>query len=130
MLQVIYKPYANLAIGIRLKRIEIIKMKNCTKCNTIKPVTEFSMSKATKDGFNSYCRSCQSTYYKAYNAEMKASKPRVVPQSKVCRDCGLEKPISQFGKRSVSPDKHNIYCKPCWLTRTNVAIRKMKSNAK
>jgi hypothetical protein len=57
---------------------------------------------------------------------MKASKATVVPKPKTCPDCGLEKPISQFGLRSVSPDKHSTYCKPCWRTRSYAAAKKRK----
>ena len=94
-------------------------------CFNDKPVTEFSFSK--QQGFISYCKPCQSAYYKAYNASRKEAQPKDIPQSKSCRDCRLEKPISQFGKKSMSLDKHNIYCKPCWRDRTKKAIRKMRN---
>ena len=94
-------------------------------CFLEKEVTEFNVSnRAYGDGRGSYCRSCQSAYYKAYNASMKDAHAKEVPQSKVCRDCGYDKPIAQFGKRSASPDKHNIYCKPCWRDRSYKAWKK------
>lgn len=105
-------------------------MKTCARCLIAKDTTEYSNSKHTSDGLTSYCKSCQSAYYKAYNASRKAAQPDLVPQSKTCRDCGLEKPISQFGKRGVSLDKHQIYCKPCWRIRSTAATRKMRMNAK
>jgi len=91
-----------------------------------KPVTEFSTSKVDASGFQGYCKACHSAYYKAYNASRTEAKAKVVLQSKVCRDCRLEKPISQFGKKSNSLDKHNIYCKPCWYIRTRKAMIRMK----
>lgn len=114
MIHKTYRHYANRAIKSRLKRIETIKMKKCASCFQEKQFTEFNTNNNVAGGLQPYCKPCHSAYYKAYNAAMKQAQPRTVPQSKVCRDCGLEKPISQFGKRSVSPDKHNIYCKPCW----------------
>lgn len=110
--------------------MEIIReMKTCSNCKQLKPVTEFNLGKLKYgDGFQNNCKPCQSAYYKAYNASRKAAQPKVVPQSKICRDCHSEKPISQFGKRSVSPDKHNIYCKPCWKNRVAISYRKFKSN--
>lgn len=103
-------------------------MKTCSKCKQEKPVTDFNVSKRSKDGFQVYCKSCYTTYYKAYNASRKDAKAQDVSKSKVCRDCGLEKPISQFGTRSVSLDKKNIYCAPCWKARVYNSIRKMKQN--
>ena len=103
-------------------------MKKCAMCFTDKTIIEFNLSnRKYGDGRSSYCKPCQSTYYKAYNTAMKAADAKVVIMSKVCRDCGLDKPVSQFGKRSISPDKHNIYCKPCWRQRVKVATRKMKN---
>ena len=102
-------------------------MKKCSNCFQEKLFSEFNNNKNTKDGLQPYCRPCHSAYYKAYNASMKDAQPRLVVQSKVCRDCGLEKPISQFGKRAVSPDKHNIYCKPCWRQRSYASQRKAKN---
>lgn len=95
-------------------------------CYTEKEVIDFSVNnRKYGDGRSSYCKECQSTYYKTYNEARKAAQPKYDRQSKKCRDCGSEKPISQFGKRSISPDKHNIYCKPCWRQRCKVAARKM-----
>lgn len=106
-------------------------MKKCSKCEHIKDSSEFNKSnKNHKDGLFPHCKACQSTYYKAYNAARKAAGPRVTYQYKICRDCGLERPISQFGKKSTSLDKHNIYCKPCWRKRSLAAIRRMKQNGR
>ena len=119
-----YRHYASLAIKSRLKRIWIINMKKCSNCFQEKLISEYNSHSRNADGLQAYCKQCYSAYYKAYNASMKASHAKVVPQSKVCRDCGLERPIGMFGKRSVSPDKHNIYCKPCWRERSYKAFKK------
>lgn len=123
-----YRHYANLVIKSRQKKTEIIRIvKKCSICKLEKPVTEYNISnKKYGDGFHNYCKACQSAYYKAYNARMRQAKAKEVPQSKVCRDCGSEKPISQFGDRSNSPDKHNIYCKVCWKKRVLISSRKFQ----
>lgn len=106
-------------------------MKYCSKCDQTKELIEFNKSNRNhKDGAYPYCRSCQSAYYKTYNQARKAAESKVVTTSKVCRDCGLEKPIGQFGKKSTSFDKHNIYCKPCWRKKTLAAVRKMRQNGR
>ena len=99
-------------------------MKTCTTCKQEKPLNEFHKNSKTADKLCFKCKVCQNAYYKGYNASRKAAQARYEVQSKVCRECGLEKPISQFGIKSTSLDKHNIYCKPCWRTKTYAAIRK------
>lgn len=91
-------------------------MKKCSFCKQMKPFTEFNISNKG-DGFQYTCKHCSRAYYKAYNTARKAAKATVIVDAKVCRDCGLKKPISQFGKKSNVPDKHQIYCKPCWKDR-------------
>ena len=99
-------------------------MKNCRTCKQEKTFEEYYKSSKTADGLTYSCKSCQNAYYKGYNASRKNAKARIEVKSKVCRDCGVEKPISQFGKKSTSLDKHQIYCVPCWRARTYASIRK------
>jgi hypothetical protein len=105
-------------------------MKKCNKCKLEKPVTEFHMDKRSKDGFQAYCRSCAKAYFKAWMDNMKASGESIHVESKVCGDCSLEKPRSQFGRHSTRKDKLNSYCKPCWRIRCAKAIRKFNEKKK
>ena len=42
--------------------------KNCTKCKTIKVISEFNKDKKTKDGYNYSCRECcKNQFIKIYN---------------------------------------------------------------
>lgn len=41
-------------------------MKFCKKCNSTKPLAEFSKDKTKPDGLESYCKLCKSTYKKQY----------------------------------------------------------------
>ncbi len=101
-----------------------MEMKICTQCKIEKSADLFYKNRKAADGLTYKCIACQSAYYKGYNASRKTAEPRVEVKSKVCRTCGLEKPISQFGKKSTSLDKYNIYCKPCWRVRTYAAIKR------
>ncbi len=102
-------------------------MKTCTVCGESKNYSDFHKDKRTPEGYGYRCKLCTSSYYKGYNASRKAAKARTEPSSKICRQCNLEKPISQFGKKSTSLDKHQIYCKPCWRERV---YESMKRNAR
>lgn|SRR5574340_594690 len=44
-------------------------MKLCKLCNTNLPLTDFHRHKATKDGRNSYCKSCMKDYKTKYDKE-------------------------------------------------------------
>jgi RNase P subunit RPR2 len=99
-------------------------MKSCSVCKEEKSLEHFYKDSSTADKKSNRCKSCQSAYYKGYNASRKTAKARYDVKSKVCRDCGLEKPISQFGKKSTSLDKHQIYCNPCWRQRTYESMRR------
>ena len=39
-----------------------MKMKHCAKCGKVKPAEEFNRRQTSKDGKQSYCRSCQRGY--------------------------------------------------------------------
>lgn len=49
-------------------------MKECSKCNEIKSVSEFSKDKYKKDGIASSCKVCKKTYDTKYVAENKDKK--------------------------------------------------------
>lgn len=105
-------------------------MKRCGRCKLEKAVTEFNLDKRSKDGFQSYCKACHKAHHKAYRDEIKASPALIHRTSKVCLDCGLEKPRSQFGVKNNSKDKMNSYCKPCWKQRSFIATRKFNAKKK
>lgn len=102
-------------------------MKKCSSCKNEKMLSEFNELAHTKDGKQAMCKACYKVYLKAWADRRKDAKAQLVVDAKVCLDCGLKKPISQFGKKSVSLDKHNEYCKPCWKQRNLVAQRKFQA---
>mgnify|MGYP003347876773 CR=1 FL=1 len=99
-------------------------MKKCNKCHIEKDSSEFYKHKSSKDRLQASCIVCQSAYSRGYMRARKDAEQSVVVDAKVCKDCGLKKPISQFGKRSTSLDKHLDYCKPCWRDRSAAAMRR------
>ena len=92
-------------------------------CFTDKPLSEFYDAN-TKRGKQYMCIPCYKTYFKEWRLQRKTANQADFPQSKTCLQCHVEKPISQFGKRSISKDKKNDYCVPCWRIKTKESLRK------
>jgi len=97
-------------------------MKKCSSCFTEKPISEFYNS--NKNGKQSMCIPCYKAYFKAWRQARKAQPQSSFPTSKVCFKCGLDRPLSQFGKRSLALDKKNDYCKDCWKAISYAAQKK------
>lgn len=99
-------------------------MKKCSQCFQEKPVTEFHISSKSKDGRQVKCKPCMAQYYADWRSHRKQAPAIEQPQSKTCLQCHVEKPISQFGKRSVSLDKKHYLCKECQRKQNREALKK------
>lgn len=101
-------------------------MKKCSKCKVEKLLSEFNVMKKSPDGLQYICRACQSKYVSKWQNERKAENQSEFPTKKKCQDCGLEKPVSQFGKRSLAKDKLMHVCLPCWRVYVKNAQSRMR----
>ena len=99
-------------------------MKKCSACFIEKPVTEFYVANHTPSGRQSMCIPCYKAYFKQWRANRLSASQSEFPQSKTCQKCRQEKPLSQFGKRSVSKDKKMYMCKVCWRKETQAALKR------
>jgi len=90
-----------------------MSVKRCSYCKEQKPFAEFNKNKAGVHGLQARCRPCTSQYTQEYKEKRKQEGVKKVVQSKVCARCNIEKPRSQYNKRTVSIDGLNVYCKPC-----------------
>jgi len=52
--------------------------KMCSKCKKVKPITEFTRSKKSVDGYFSICKDCKSIYNREYYQRNKTSKFRII----------------------------------------------------
>lgn len=102
-------------------------MKKCSSCFVEKPISEYYNSDKAKDGKQAMCTPCYRVYFKAWRASRMAQPAKVDGTSKVCLRCTVEKPYSQFGKRSTNKDKKMEYCKECWNKMGKLATKKYKN---
>ena len=103
--------------------------KVCNRCHRILPVSEFNRKASTKDGYQFQCKECQAEMARQLyqrRKEEQATAPNPEPETKVCRKCGRELPVTMFG---YAPKNHNglkSYCRDC----ENANCRKYRAERK
>ena len=100
---------------IPIEERDIPEFKICKKCGIIKPINEFRKDKLKKDGHQSHCKICEFKIQKKYREENK-DKPRkkiIKIEYKVCKKCGIEKPVNDFYGASNTNDGYRTRCKEC-----------------
>lgn len=103
--------YTNELIARRNKPKETPGLKKCCVCKLIKPIDCFYTNNRAKDGHSSKCKDCQRDYNVDYC--QKNQFPLLDISSKVCKGCGQEKPIADFGRDKYRKDGHVDYCQEC-----------------
>lgn len=96
-------------------------IKKCPRCQITKHRDDFYRSKRTNSGLQVYCKQCNSELDKNKREWRKEHGPTIQRDSKICARCQSQKPKSQFGRRTDSPDGMMSYCKPCWVKITTLA---------
>ena len=96
-----------------MTEILIPEAKVCSHCQEEKPLTYFNKKR-------SECKSCQSAYYLRWKdtkdgMDMKegAMDTDDTPETKVCAQCEVEKPLKEFSKNKNSASGAQSYCKGC-----------------
>jgi hypothetical protein len=95
-------------------------MKTCSRCKINKPKNEFGVSKNSKDGLRSECKSCRNKDERNDRVYKKPKKPRISqknnkPEYLICNSCGVEK---KFNTDNFISDKYRCFslttiCKVC-----------------
>lgn len=102
-------------------------MKVCSKCKIEKKKSEFSVKKAAKDGLRANCKACASIDGKRYHKENAIKRSlkgkarnkvisemkKVIPTTKICGKCRIEKPSSEFNKNRSMIDGLQNNCSSC-----------------
>jgi hypothetical protein len=102
-------------------------MKLCPRCKEEKLLGCFSKNKQSKDGFQFYCKQCESVFHKTKRKENRDRKVIVPPTTKACPGCGLTKPASDFSKSRRDKDGLQSKCKRCSSASYRVRHRKNTS---
>ncbi len=93
------------------------KYKWCKECEQVKPISEFYKRKENWDGYFHICKACM---YKRkmkvnhkHQAERRREKLIEAGATKVCKKCGVERSVEEFGKNSKKRDGLNDTCNVC-----------------
>jgi len=101
--------------------------KRCPACSRELPRTSFYRKDSNTDGLRTNCIDC--TKEEAANKQTRNSEknkdidPYQIEGVKVCTDCGLEKPRTEFHIRRASIDGLSVTCKKCNVQKS-VAYQK------
>lgn len=77
--------------------------KQCSKCKTIKNLLEFSKRKASKDGYNFWCKKCMKQYHKENFSKTRDKK---ISYNRLYRQENKEK-VLQYGREYCSKNKES-----------------------
>jgi hypothetical protein len=88
--------------------------KQCSRCGSNLPITQFGVRRASADGLQSYCRACVSAWARQHRPrKLKDAPTGVRPDEKWCRRCDQVKPLSAFARNRTAPDGLQGQCRAC-----------------
>lgn len=92
------------------KKYPNIETKKCTKCQKVKPLSEYCVKTYFKGGLNSQCRQCAAIYQRRVNWK---PKPPHKEGTKACNTCGEQKEYKYFSRSKTGFDGYVVRCKDC-----------------
>lgn len=96
-------------------------MKICKRCGIEKEDSDFSADRSQKDGMQRVCNPClrdaHNSRVQRRIAERLIDGIVVIPETKICKSCGIEKQSKEFPKDRATIDGIGIYCKACHIVR-------------
>ena len=99
-------------------------MKYCSKCDTTKPIEQFSKSKRSADGYAYTCKACIKEYQIANKEKLKAYQREYQPQYKTEHKDKLNAYLSNWQK-TAGREKHLAYIKE-WKKRNPEKVAQYK----
>lgn len=97
-----------------------ITHKRCPKCGQTKEISAFNKNRHDRTGYECWCRECFNGDRRAKNAarrEANIDSHVVNHNGKICPECGVRKPLSEFYKNIKRPHGVDPYCKSCESTK-------------
>jgi len=116
----IYDFFGDIEVFITMKKI-------CIKCNTSKPLNDFSIKKANNDGHTNICKICHSKYRKEH---YKKNKKIVYEQVYKYRNEHPEKYIKTFANRMPNKKAGRTIETKCCNPNCNIIVYTSKDNIK
>jgi hypothetical protein len=133
--------------------------KVCGHCRLYKPITFFSISRCSKDGYVNWCKECvkqdnkktfktRQTRCKNYRAKNKEriiknkkqweknniDRHLAIPMNsmhrKICSNCGVDQPISMFSLYRASKSGYSSKCKKCVKESRNKTFEERRTYTK
>ena len=91
--------------------------KQCRLCGQQKYASGYHRRRCTPDGLSDTCKDCTRTVNRGNYLKRMARTSVPLPPSKVCFECGEQKPASHFYRGKQSKDGLFNRCRPCHLAR-------------
>ena len=88
-------------------------IQRCAQCGELKKGTEYHRNRRRKNGIQDRCKTCVNENMREYAAK-NASEDTVIPDSKVCPKCLIDKPASEYTRAKQNKDGLYYQCKDCW----------------
>ena len=90
-----------------------IPTKVCSKCRTIKQLTEFNKEKRNKDGYLNQCKICINNRIKEHYKLIKDEIYNDITKNKTCNKCHQIQCVTEFHKDKTKYDGYHTQCKNC-----------------
>jgi hypothetical protein len=96
-------------------RTDLPSQKTCIHCDQTLPVSSFSKSINSKDGYESICNCCRKKRVESYQIRwgQDRQKKLFLRKEKTCTSCGNRLPLTSFYIVRGNKDGHSVYCKTC-----------------
>src|ERR1017187_9260679 len=88
-------------VAEQLVVLQNVVLKTCNKCGRELPLTEFNKGRKNPDGLDYRCKECDAKQHKANQKKNRARGVIVIPGTKTCPGCKIEKPSLLFNKNSI-----------------------------
>lgn len=110
--------------NIDMKRTEIINnCITCKKCNETKDIRYFE-PRPENNSYRSACRQCNKGYSSSKEDKIRKCEIDFSNGLKLCSNCNIIKPVSEYGLDQFTKFKLTSHCKPCISEKSKLHRKK------